>query len=52
MTLFCLHDRLTFPLTLKGACTVTCLQCGAKFEYDWETMKRGKRIDERAVAVR
>jgi hypothetical protein len=43
----CQHSRTTFPLKLKGETTarVTCLDCGKQFEYDWQTMTRGRRVD-------
>lgn len=44
----CLHSRTTFPMTTKGQKTkyVVCLDCGKKFAYDWDEMKRGDAIKD------
>ena len=39
----CRHKRYTFPLTTNfqtRTSTVTCLDCGKTFLYDWKTMRR------------
>jgi hypothetical protein len=46
----CRHSKTTWPQTGRepGAdAHVTCVDCGAEFQYDWEAMKRGPRIDPR-----
>lgn len=60
----CLHQRMTFPQSLRrvgnlncfqrrGPTHVTCLGCGAEWEFNWEKLKRGKQIDHRSrYAVR
>lgn len=36
----CSHKRSTFPLTPpKGECYIVCLDCGAEFTYNWQTMQ-------------
>ena len=36
----CLHRRTTWPqTTAKRGTWVTCLECGAEFEYDWIEMR-------------
>ena len=46
----CRHTRTTFPMTPRsgiraGRTYVTCLNCGADFDYDWKNMKLGSQID-------
>jgi hypothetical protein len=45
MTVFCTHRNVTFPQTTPGdqSAHVTCLDCGAEFDYDWQTMQRAAR---------
>jgi hypothetical protein len=45
MTVFCTHRNVTFPQTTPGDQTahVTCISCGAEFDYDWKTMQLGAR---------
>jgi hypothetical protein len=51
----CAHNHLSFPqsprregpihqFSRKPTCSVTCLDCGASWEYDWRQMRIGKRI--------
>lgn len=42
----CRHSRLSFPMTLapKSPATVSCLACGQRFEYRWESMRVGAAI--------
>ena len=51
----CLHQRVSFPQSprrvgslnrfqRRGPTHVTCLECGAEWEYSWADMKAGKRI--------
>ena len=46
----CSHQRLSFPITVRGArrrtkaaavtgTYVVCLECGQEFPYDWKEMK-------------
>jgi len=50
----CQHTRLTFPMSqrrrgrlhqfsAKPKPYVTCLDCGAEFEYSWDRMRVGAR---------
>ena len=45
----CLHRNLSFPQSVKPQrfphATRSCVDCGAKFEYSWRTMKTGRQID-------
>ena len=34
----CTHERYSWPLTLHGKTSVTCLDCGASAAYDWQRM--------------
>ena len=56
----CLHQRMTFPQSprrvgnlncfqRRGPTHVTCLGCGAEFEYSWADMKAGRRIVTPAI---
>jgi hypothetical protein len=57
----CSHQRTTFPQTAtrrnmtfaaNGARTyVVCLDCGREFSYDWDGMRVGKPVPERAPAA-
>jgi hypothetical protein len=44
----CHHRRKSFPITPKAEeltttpTYVTCLDCGAEFEYDWGAMRLGR----------
>ena len=40
----CAHTRTSFPQTDKGKTTVVCLECGRRFDYSWEHMRRGKEV--------
>jgi len=31
----CPHDRHSFPQTIEGKTTVSCLDCGRTMPYDW-----------------
>ena len=44
----CSHSRYTFPRTdlPSGVMSTVCLECGARFSYDWEHMRRGKPVPE------
>lgn len=50
----CLHAHASFPQTpvrkggFRGQTYVCCLDCGRRFEYDWQSMKRGAEIREAA----
>jgi len=37
----CRHNRYTFPQSSRGShdTTVSCLECGAQLNYDWQAMK-------------
>jgi len=61
-TLFgCTHQRTTFPLTpgrskaaLSGArknTYVVCLDCGKEFAYNWDTMRVGQPVAQRAPSA-
>jgi hypothetical protein len=54
MVFGCQHSHTTFPMTprregplhrfrRKEMPAITCLDCGAEFDYDWRHMKVGKR---------
>jgi hypothetical protein len=49
----CLHARTTFPQTpvrtgsFRGRPYVCCLDCGRRFDYDWESMRVGAEIPPR-----
>lgn len=47
----CNHRTLSFPQTDKKSelTTVTCLSCGAKWEYDWKAMQQGRRLDSEPI---
>jgi hypothetical protein len=41
----CCHRRCSWPLTVRQPRTrtyVTCLSCGAEFDYDLQTMQRSR----------
>ncbi len=51
----CQHSKLTWPQSPRREgrlnrfrrqepAKITCLDCGAEFEYDWRRMRVGKRI--------
>lgn len=42
----CRHRRFSFPMTLspKAPATVSCLACGQRFEYLWESMQVGAAV--------
>lgn len=45
----CSHRRLTFPQAERGQhntghCSVSCLDCGTRWRYDFGSMKRCERI--------
>jgi hypothetical protein len=42
----CWHRRVTWPITMKGSvwATVSCLDCGKRFTYDWHKMKVGAEV--------
>jgi hypothetical protein len=47
----CTCKHYSFPQTKEGkGCYVVCLNCGREYEYDWQTMTRGKSLAELAVA--
>jgi hypothetical protein len=33
---YCTHPRISWPLTIKGVTTVSCLECGRTMLYDWD----------------
>ena len=33
---YCFHSNITWPQTLKGVTTVSCLGCGRTMPYDFE----------------
>jgi hypothetical protein len=35
LILGCSHERYSFPQTIKGETTVSCLDCGQTMPYDW-----------------
>ena len=40
----CTHQKTTLPFTSRrapGRTYVVCLGCGAEFDYDWKTMRKG-----------
>jgi hypothetical protein len=45
MNWFCLHRHVTFPQHTEGDLLphVTCISCGAEFDYDWKTMQLGRK---------
>jgi hypothetical protein len=60
----CSHRKTTFPLTpsrknagfqtpgaARGGTYVTCLDCGKELDYNWEEMRIGKPVGERALAA-
>jgi len=58
----CSHQRLSFPITVRGArrrtqatavtgTYVVCLECGQEFPYDWKEMKVVRRSSSAATAV-
>jgi hypothetical protein len=40
----CSHD-FAFPRSTDGRYTQVCRLCGAEYEYDWQEMRRKKRIE-------
>ena len=42
----CRHGTTTFPQTnaATGRIEVSCLECGRRFVYHWDLMKRGKEV--------
>ena len=42
----CAHGTTSFPQTNSetGRIEVCCLQCGKRFIYSWDLMKRGKEV--------
>lgn len=42
----CSHRSVTFPQTKRGVTWVTCVECGAEFGYDWQTMRRGPELSK------
>jgi hypothetical protein len=32
----CFHQKITWPQTLRGVTTVSCLECGRTLPYDWD----------------
>ncbi len=57
----CSHRRTTFPLTpgrksaapsaTRNGTYIVCLDCGREFAYDWEGMRIGQPVPERAPAA-
>ncbi|MCE5309600.1 MAG: hypothetical protein LLG20_18345 [Acidobacteriales bacterium] len=57
----CSHSHTTRPMAPRGwhghGETVTCLDCGQRFRYDWSRMRRGEAVtasespERRAEAV-
>jgi hypothetical protein len=60
----CSHRNTTFPLTIprknsgfqtpgaaRSGTYVTCLDCGKELDYNWEEMRIGKPVAERAPAA-
>lgn len=47
----CTHANLSFPQTdpQTQQTTTVCTDCGARFAYSWEQMRRGERVDGRAA---
>jgi len=56
----CSHKKTTFPIRRSGApahapdaasvAYVVCLECGAEFDYNWQTMKIGSSAVTRPFA--
>ena len=51
----CRHRRTTFPLRpptkagqTPGDMCIVCLDCGKRFYYDWELMRIGGPVEEKA----
>lgn len=40
----CRHKHYSWPITVDNTTYVVCSECGDKFSYDWEHMKRGARV--------
>jgi len=38
----CHHPKITRPMTIDGACRVTCLVCGASHPFDAEKWRLAK----------
>jgi hypothetical protein len=58
----CSHQRLSFPITVRGArrrskaasvtgTYVVCLECGQEFPYDWKEMRVVRQTSSTAAAV-
>ena len=57
----CSHRRTTFPQTpgrkttapsaTRNGTYIVCLDCGREFAYDWDGMRIGKAVPERAPAA-
>jgi transcription elongation factor Elf1 len=47
----CGHCRLGWPITIKRQTTVLCLDCGQRFEYDWQAMKMGAAIQREGLTI-
>ena len=44
---YCQHRELSRPFTIpyvRPGAYVICLECGAEFNYDWETMTRREQV--------
>lgn len=42
----CQHQKTTFPQTEPGRPSphVSCLECGRRFDYDWQEMRIGSEV--------
>lgn len=38
----CTHNHRGFPVTRKNIMYIVCLDCGAEFKYNWDTMSISK----------
>lgn len=45
----CHHNRISFPLTVDKQTTVSCLDCGTRFLYDWKNMRMRDKLEEKVA---